>query len=114
VAEDGEVIQKLPLSIYLQSAKIAMMGERKVNLWQVITQLLPTIVPAALAVLVGAFRDAFPSWAFLLLIIILAVFLVIALFRLVLSDVLTNFSRKLSAHKSRRHTRELILSWNKN
>ena len=89
------------------------MGERKVNLWQVVIQLLPAIVPAALAVLVGTFRDAFPSWAFLLFIIILAVFLVIALFRLVLGDSLTKFSRKLSTHKSTRHTRKLILSWNK-
>jgi len=87
------------------------MNERKVNWWQVIIQLLPSIVPTSLAVLVGVFRDVFPSWAFLSLIIILTFFLVIALFRLVLGDVLTKFSRKLSTYKGKCHARKLVLSW---
>ena len=67
---------------------MAMMKERERILWRVVLQLLPAFVTAALAVIVGAFSDVFPSWAFLTLIIIISLFLVIALMRLVLGDLL--------------------------
>lgn len=90
-----------------------MMSEQRANWQQLLLQMLPAIVPASLAVIVGAFRDVFPPWAFMLLIIILALFLVIALFRLVLGDVITKLRRNFSARKRISNNRRLIISWTK-
>lgn len=97
-------------SIY-RNDKMIIMKERERFFWQLLLQLLPSAIPAAITILIGVYRDLFPTWAFVTLIIILTLFLFIALTRLVLGDLFTNVWVACKRIRIRSQNHKLIISW---
>jgi hypothetical protein len=87
------------------------MKERGHPIWQLIIQFFSGLVPIALAAIVGALKDVFPSWAFITLMGILSFFLVVALFRIVLGDLFARLWRNWEKSKAKSRKSTLILSW---